>query len=228
MGFITRPHRFLVNTPELQSDWTSNIAYAADDPKILSHYGVTVTKPAGVSSGDLLLIIAANDRGSAEAWGSITGFTEFINIGDSITDCQMAAWWRIADGTEGASEYVSGSNEKDYLAWYMRVTGAHQTTPINGIGSQAGVGAGTSINVGAASGTATKPLTFCIAAFDGADTTLSFSGGDITEEDFLKVGTSSSAVCGIFGTNAGESTSQTVNSTTSDGIVGIQFEVANA
>lgn len=100
---------------------------------------ITLTKPGSVAAGDLLLIIVINDAGVSTAqWNNTTlkptGFTFINTAGDANTDCHAGAFWRIADGSEGATISVPCATASDYIGWYIRVTGADTTTPVNEIG----------------------------------------------------------------------------------------------
>lgn len=70
------------------------------------------TKPAGLSIGDLLVIFACN--GGTLAFNTPAGFTLIDNISAGAIGAALYAFYRIVDGTEGASFTLSvsgGSNE---------------------------------------------------------------------------------------------------------------------
>jgi hypothetical protein len=100
---------------------------------------LTLTKPTGANApavGDLLLIIVGNDDNTATAqWDNTTnkptGFTLIGTAGSDLPDCHLAAFWRIADGTEGATVAVPAQSSDDYWGYYIVVENADQTTPIN-------------------------------------------------------------------------------------------------
>lgn len=90
----------------------------------------SVTKPSGVTAGDLLLVILAS---AAATWTPPAGW----NTGPTATPGvrQVSSFWRIADGSEGASfNFDSGSNLVG-CSVCLRISGAHQTSPINGSSS---------------------------------------------------------------------------------------------
>ncbi len=73
---------------------------------------LSISKPAGTSSGDLILIQAAYTT----ATGSITvpaGFTTYVNTGANALEYVFC--YRIADGTEGSSFSLSSSNTRDWI-----------------------------------------------------------------------------------------------------------------
>lgn len=60
----------------------------------------TVPKPAGVASGDLLIIIASENP--AATFSTPTGFTLMPNCAVNNAATENNAWYRLADGSEAA------------------------------------------------------------------------------------------------------------------------------
>ena len=104
---------------------------------------ITMTKPSGVQNGDLLLIIVGNDTPNPSVeYDNVsnkpTGFTLIDTINSTGVDVSIAAFWRIADGTEGATIDVEGattSADTECIGWYYRITGANSTSPIGTVGT---------------------------------------------------------------------------------------------
>lgn len=83
-----------------------------------------VTMPAGVVSGDLLIIFMGLDGGGTLTWPS--GFVELIDV--AAQACHQGVAYKVSDGTEGASITVtSTASEKSAHVCY-RITGQSLVT----------------------------------------------------------------------------------------------------
>jgi cellulose synthase/poly-beta-1,6-N-acetylglucosamine synthase-like glycosyltransferase len=196
---------------------------------------LTLTKPSSVQVGDLLLIIVGNDDNTATAqWDDVTykpsGFTLINEVGNSTVDCHAAAFYRVADGTEGSTIDVSAQSADDYWGFYIRVTGIDQSTPINATGADS-TSSGTSISITSVDTSVAETLAFYNMCYDGADDggfTASDTGWSETAEG--RNGTTSSNASGSWGTKqvatAGATGAVTVTPVVSDGMGGFQFAVA--
>ncbi len=92
-----------------------------DTGNVTSH---TVTLPANISSGDLLLIMFSVDADETITWpsGANDAFTEFANLA-SGTGCTFAIAYRQANGLEPSTvEVTTGSAERSAHISY-RITG---------------------------------------------------------------------------------------------------------
>jgi len=196
---------------------------------------ITINKPTGVVSGDLLLIIAgSDDNGSSPDFSDISGFTKFVNIGTDLNDSKIGCYWRIADGTEGVDIDVAHDPVEDLdemYGWYIRVTGADGTTPINVTGIAANLNARASHVIPEVTTTVNDCLAFYVHSHDGGDgAPFSVSGTGWSESDEQQSGTGSNDASGCWGTKgqatAGLTGDATVASTGSDGSTNIQFAVA--
>ena len=199
---------------------------------------ITLTKPGSVAAGDLLLIHVINDASVATAqWNNTTlkptGF-EFINTaGDANSDCHAGAFWRIADGSEGATINVPCATSCDYIGWYLRVTGAHATTPIHQIGADYVTAGASSHAITGVTTTVIDCLGFYVFSFDGGDGfPFGISGTGWSESDDSQNRTDGNAASGSWGTKSlastGASGTATVSSAVSDGGAGFQYAVAPA
>jgi hypothetical protein len=105
---------------------------------------ITLTKPSGVQNGDLLLIVVASDDPTdTQQWNNTTnkptGFTWLSTtigggVGTGQNDCQthIAAFYRIADGSEGATVGVTSvGTGNDQVGYYLRLSGVYGTSPID-------------------------------------------------------------------------------------------------
>jgi hypothetical protein len=93
---------------------------------------VTVTKPTGVSAGDLLVALTYANTAAA-LWAGPAGWSK---IAENTTQCSTAVFTRVADGSEGANFTFtrSGTSLNTAGAVVVRITGASGVTPAAGIG----------------------------------------------------------------------------------------------
>jgi len=84
----------------------------------------TLTYPANIVSGNLLMVFLAHDGGSAIGWSPFTGLGSFTE-GTVV----LGVAYKFADGTEsGTFTLDMGASEQG--AWrVLRITGAHASTP---------------------------------------------------------------------------------------------------
>jgi len=146
-------------------DYTSNTA--------TDSASLTLTKPAGVQVGDFLLILVGNDNDtSTNQWDDVTykpeGFTLIAEAGDTASDSHIAAFYRIADGSEGETIDVPAESAMDYWGFYTRVSGVRPTNPIDGFKASPTVAA-TYIDLLGVGTDVDDCLAFYLQAFDGAD-----------------------------------------------------------
>ncbi len=83
-----------------------------------------VTKPAGATTGDLLIVIAWKSQGTS-AFNALSGFTNRLDIQAGSSANRMGIWTRTCDGTEGASftpSAVSGISQ--WIVVAMAYSGA--------------------------------------------------------------------------------------------------------
>jgi hypothetical protein len=97
---------------------------------------LVLDKPTGVAVGDLLLILVGNDdTTNTDQWDNVNnkppGFTLIAEVGTTNSDAHMASFWRVADGTEGASFTVQAAGADSCWGFCIRYSGADTTTPIH-------------------------------------------------------------------------------------------------
>jgi len=76
--------------------------------------------PSGVTAGDLLLVYIASVSFTATA---PAGWTQLTTAG-----ANGSIWWKLADGTEGASQTFGFSPPRAFSAATLRITGWDQTS----------------------------------------------------------------------------------------------------
>lgn len=104
------------------SDWADDTNGAGT-----SH---TVTMPANISAGDLLIVIFCT-QGTGVVNHTWPGGWNVI--GTSCCNPSFSYAYRIADGTEGATITVDSSQSRASRARAFRITGWHGTTPPEGM-----------------------------------------------------------------------------------------------
>lgn len=203
---------------------------------------IPLTKPSGVATDDLLMLIVVNEDNveTTANWDTHSGWTRHFNHGNTSVDTHIAMYTRIADGTEGATETVTFTGGADYVCgWYLRISGADTTTPIHLVGSPDQSGSNRSSATGPSITTTEDDcLAFGLVVFDGADSSpFSVSGtgwpSSIPTNQDLYTGTAGSRVSGAWVTKsmgtAGATSAVTITSgNASDQMQGIQWAVLGA
>jgi len=226
---ITIPPAPVASAPVLETFLASNGGGSTSS-------SVVLTKPSGVIAGDLLVLIAMCESGSATAEFSdnLAGWTFAFTGGDGNSDAHYGVFWRVATGSEGVSESVTIVNARFNGGFYLRISGAHATNPIDvSLGTIKGAaGADTTINE------ITTLVDDCLLIYG-----LSHDGGDgppfsvagagwvqIAEYFTLQPGTSQSSGC--FGTKtlavAGLSADAVVTAQVADGTGSFQMSIQPA
>ena len=195
---------------------------------------ITLTKPAGVVSGDLLLLIVGNDStSSTDEWDDdLAGYTLMFEVGTSTTDTHLAVFRRIADGTEAATIDVPSTSTRDNWGFFLRISGVDQTTPIDVLGTASGVADAASVTVAAVTTTVADCLGLVVCSYDGGDSTFTVSTNSWTKTDEEFAGTDASSGSGLFGqkdiASAGSSGSCLIEFSVSDGSVVNMFAIRPA
>lgn len=109
-----------MSVPVVQTTATSNTAAATS---------LAVTMPASVASGDLLVVVInqVNDVG----FTTPGGWNASVAVPDAFSSTRSASFWRISDGTEGASVTFNFGGSCTAGAVASRITGFDPTTPVN-------------------------------------------------------------------------------------------------
>jgi len=173
---VARPVVFLQDTgggaaytgPVLET-WTANDSGGATVTSL------TLTKPSGVATDDLLIMLCGSDDSgaSSDPWATHSGWNQAIQFGDGNSDVKLSMYWRIADGAEGASESVSHSTSDELMGWYMRITGAPSSSPFANTGvatTEQNTASSSSVTVGALTAITDEQI-LCLGGcfFDGGD-----------------------------------------------------------
>lgn len=209
--------------------YTSNTA--------LGSSSLALTKPSGVSVGDMLLIIVGNDDATNTQQfdtfvdGDGCTWTLIKEQGNAACDCHIAAFYRTADGTEGSSVSVPAQSADDIYGWYIHITGARKLgSPIHKTG-QVNTTNGANHIYPSLETVFKDCLAFAVFAYDGSDgNPFTVSGTGWSKEDELEAGTGSANGSGAFAikemTDPGDSEDVTFTSSVNDGGCGFQFAIA--
>lgn len=135
---------------------------------------VVITKPVGVSAGELLVIVAATTTEVPSV--TVSGFTESFSFGhdfgNSFRDVGYSVLWRVADSSDvSASNYtVSGSV---FAAYMFRITGWTSGDPVFTNGQyETGLATGDATSIGTSSLNLSVPTEqLLIVGFGSADET---------------------------------------------------------
>ena len=201
---------------------------------------VTMTKPASVAVGDLLILLVGNEDATAStSFPAHSGWTKAYESGDATPDAKIGMYWRIADGTEGASETISwaATGLDAGGGWYLRITGADDVAPIHLLGTAAQSAGASSLAAPSLTTTLDNCLVFTHQSGDGGDTypfTPSGTGwpGSVPTNQELQSSTGTDNWAGCWVTRSlasfGASNACTIAMSVSDGIVLRQFAVVEA
>ena len=215
---------------------------AAGGPEYVSHTSaetnngpVSLSIPANLNLGDLLLILIGDDSQKSAATPSFvagtsvpSGWTKFNEWGNGTSDSHIGIFYRIVDGSEGSSVNIDSTQRPAVFGFCVHIKGANQTTPIGGAGSAQIVKSFT-LTIPGLTGNESD-LGLFLYGFDGGDgyPFQVYSSPSWTLREDIQTGTSWNGASGCFGTrNSGASSLPvTVNNQTSnDGQVGVQIRI---
>lgn len=197
---------------------------------------IDVNIPAGVVSGDLILLHCANDNnGDGDTYDAVTGYTQIAEAGSSTSDAYVTTYYRVSDGTEGATQTVTYTDQAQTssLGWASRVTGAHQTTPIDVIGADT-VSSSGDLDVSEITTGEADTLAIAVGGHDGEDghpATTSATGWSLSKSDDEGGGGSGGASMAVLEkdmASAGLTGNGTIAWDSSDGSAGFMFSIAPA
>jgi hypothetical protein len=129
----------------------------------------TIDLPTGLAADDVLILCAATD--TTHTAGAATGWTHILSQADG-TDSTLSVWWRLATGSEGATEVVAMFAAGESCAYgCVAYRGVDTSAPIN---QQASADNGAS---GSISGPSVTPAVdnCMIIQIHGGDHTAGFS-----------------------------------------------------
>ena len=199
-----------------------------------------IDKPTGIEVDDGLLIFVSVDLSLSRTGDDIdvpTGFTLIgAEYGDSDSDVRIAAFYRVADGTEAATistTFSGGSSQSDSIILYLRLTNidtaAMLDTSNNGGSSTTDQ---TTHTIPSITTTTTNTLAFYLLGFDGGDGKPYSTPTGWFKEPELTAGDVTAGVGLVYGTKihqpAGATGDALVTPNTVDGASYLQFAIKGA
>jgi hypothetical protein len=127
--------------------------------------------PAGVATGDLILVVVAVDESSgAQSAFAPSGYTEISWKTDTFTDVGLLIYYRLADGTEGSTIDVNYNTvgARDFVVYAYRISGSNLAAPTQ-IYASAPNYFSNFIDFPDVATTSNDSLILAVAAYDGAD-----------------------------------------------------------
>lgn len=204
------------------------------DTDPLTNY-LTLEKPAGVQIDELLLLICINDDSVPTGFKDKTVGWNFIgDFGDTVSDSHIGLFWKIADGTEGATQDVFAESICNWVAWYVRISGVNVSTPINAVGVPTILDKKVTIDVSGVITDVNDCLALCFGCFDGGDGyPFTISGTGWNKEDECQSAPSPVDASGVWGYkqmsgSQGATGTVTIGASNSDGFAGVQIAIAPA
>lgn len=226
---IVAPHVAQAAAPALATSTTVTSTSASS---------LTLTKPSGVKTGDLLIILVGNNNTSATAqWDNSTlkpgGFSFINESGGSTPACHTAAFYRIADGTEQSSTSTPAQASANYWGFYIRIAGASTTNPIVQTGSDSNTTADARyLSITGVTTTYANELVMYVHCFDGGDSGVFLATTTYwAKAQEVRTANSSTNASGSWGSRIATTTGATGNLVVAtpiqaDGWSGFQFAIA--
>jgi len=194
-------------------------------------YEMVLTKPTGVVTGNLLMILICHDSTGIEAYREAdtpAGWTWLTSNGDSAADAGYFIMYRISDGTEAATTTVVPTNSFMSVGFYLRISGANTSSPIVGIGTRCSTGSASSLTVTGLIGNSTD-LGITVLSGDGGDLyPYSVSTNSWTKVVENQGNTTSSSPSGVIAQktySTVDAASVLITPSATDGMNGIQVRI---
>lgn len=135
---------------------------------------LAISKPTGGSVGDLYVLFGFFDGGAIGS--AITGWTKAL--GGSGSNCAIAVWYRVVDGTEGASETIAfNGGSAEMAGYYMHISNVDSSNPIGTVGSIGGSSPSAQFTIPGITTTVDTSLVLAFAATSNAQSSYSLSSG---------------------------------------------------
>lgn len=161
---------------------------------------LAIPKPTGGAVGDLYVIYGFFDGGGTGS--AITGWTKAL--GGSGTNCSIAVWYRVVDGTEGATTTIAfNGGSAEMAGYYMHFSNIDADNPIGTVGAIGGSAASGSMTVPGITTTADASIVLAVVATSNAQSTygLSSGAGWTLRGGTLKSGAAFSDIAGTYLSN---------------------------
>ena len=208
--------------------------WLASDTAGATATNLDLTKPSGVVTGNLLIIIVGSDDATDTIQFSMAdgAWTKDGEAGGGDADAHIGMFWKISTGDETSTQAVTAASADEMYGWYLRLSGAHASTPIHASDYTGNDVPATSFDIAGVTTTVDECRIFYALGFDGADgDPFSISGTGFTETDEHESGTGANDAGGVFGekdmgATQGATGTATVGTSISDGAASFQFAIA--
>jgi hypothetical protein len=190
---------------------------AAATGSTASGTSVTVNKPTGTATGDIMFFVGGSAAGANRNWTQLTGWTEIFDEGNSPS---LGIQYRVVDGSEGASFTFTGNFSGNALVAGIATFRNAAYDVIGSIGTASSGGNCTAPQI-----TVTQNNSFLLAAFANQNDTGTFPAPTGMSTAFSSTGAGS---CALFyeSINSGASGSRSSNPNGSSGEVsGVLFSI---
>jgi hypothetical protein len=127
---------------------------------------LTISKPAGTASGDLLIAAVATD-GNQGTWTPPSAGWNLIDAGNQSEEVSLAVWWKLAGSSEPAGYNFSWAEDQEAYARIMRFSGHDPANPID-VSASAG-GSSSSPSSPAVTTSVAEAMILRIGGFDDDD-----------------------------------------------------------
>jgi hypothetical protein len=99
---------------------------------------ISISPPSGLAAGDLWLVLLVSDSVGGDI-GAPGGWTQAGSavVGGVNGYTRLEAFWKIAGGSESAASFTRASETWITLAYNLRFTGVHASTPVGNVASVA-------------------------------------------------------------------------------------------
>ncbi len=196
---------------------------------------LTFTKPTGLGSGDLIVLLGASERNDTNVWEALTTEPDdYTQNADSNNpaDIQCSVYYKECDGSENWPLTVEHSSGSDFaVGWALRITG-HGGVDAVAAWSRA---FNPPITLAAATTTVDDCLAIYFCGFDGGDAstfTIESGTGWSIEDDLQDPVSNAGGVTAQFGTktvtSAGSTGTIELDTSPNDGMQGIILAIAPA
>lgn len=191
---------------------------------------ITLTAPAGITAGELLLIIVGDDDVGAgpEFSNNVSGWNFLATAGNATADAHIAVYWKEATGSEGNVVVNPASTGDDIFGWYIRISGADTADPFDVSNFAQSSADADPHTVPQVTTTVVNTLAIFGLSFDGGDgDPFTISGTGWAEEGELAAGTGTDNAGGVWGSKdmptAGATGDVSVDMTGASGVDGAAY-----
>lgn len=196
---------------------------------------LNVTLPSTAGSGDFVAVIVSSDHIQATTpWNTPSGWTRVYTVGGGLPDAWISMWYRVFDGTEGATvdiTGVAGYPNRDASGISFIGNNVDTTNPIHKSGSKAETETVTTVAIPGVD-YSVDGMAIGAMSHDGGDGdpyTYSSGWGNVSQGECGSGGADSGyAICSQSFSGTGNTGTLGITGSVIDGKVGIQVFLKQA